>query len=295
MMAREPAHRFQTPADVALALAPFTDRAALQSAQQAQHFVQETPTQPAIIGADTDDTLQGFINQLANKAVDEPSSPPRASSVRPAPAPQSSGSADDGSKSRPNSIGIAGAPFGILAVGVLVVAFFPRGERTVPQPQPKFVTETFVDGDGSGKTSRTDDRSVAFWVLSIDGSVELSVRGQKAYYKVLPEGKFVVAGIKLFNNAQVSDADLKQLAALKSLETLTLRGTQITSDGLSQLSQLKSLRQLNIADTEVDDAGLEHLRGLSKLEELTLPAGSVSPAAVRKLQTALRDCRISRE
>jgi hypothetical protein len=132
-------------------------------------------------------------------------------------------------------------------------------------------------------------------VLSIDGSVELSVRGQKAYYKVLPEGKFVVTGIKLFNNAQVSDADLKQLAALKSLETLTLRGTQITSDGLSQLSQLKSLRQLNIADTEVDDAGLEHLRGLSKLEELTLPAGSVSPTAVRKLQTALRDCRISRE
>ena len=44
----------------------------------------------------------------------------------------------------------------------------------------------------------------------------------------------------------MTDAGLKELAGLKSLQTLDLNGTQVTDAGLKELAGLKSLQTLNL-------------------------------------------------
>ena len=68
-----------------------------------------------------------------------------------------------------------------------------------------------------------------------------------------------VFGLDL-NNTQVTDAGLKELAGLQSLQTLVLFGTQVTDAGLKELAGLKSLRELWLGDTQVTDAGVAQLR-----------------------------------
>jgi len=60
--------------------------------------------------------------------------------------------------------------------------------------------------------------------------------------------------------SRVTDAELKELAALTSLQTLDLWRTQATDAGLKELAALKSLQMLNLGDTQVTDAGLQELQ-----------------------------------
>ena len=54
-------------------------------------------------------------------------------------------------------------------------------------------------------------------------------------------------GLSLFH-AQVTDAGLKELAGLKSLQSLILNGTQVTDAGLKELAGLKSLQTLDLGN-----------------------------------------------
>lgn len=67
-----------------------------------------------------------------------------------------------------------------------------------------------------------------------------------------PEGAF---GLELWDKT-VTNADLKELAALKTLRSLSLFGTKVTDAGLKELSELESLRSLALYGTKVTDAGL---------------------------------------
>ena len=73
-------------------------------------------------------------------------------------------------------------------------------------------------------------------------------------------------------NTQVTDAGLKELAGLKSLQMLDLRHTQITDAGLKELAGLKNLQVLSLSNTKVTDAGLKELAGLKSLQALKLGA-----------------------
>jgi hypothetical protein len=86
------------------------------------------------------------------------------------------------------------------------------------------------------------------------------------------------------HRTKTADADLTQLADLKSLRTLNLYGTKITDAGLQSLSGLTNLQTLYLSGTAVTDAGLQNLQGLKKLNELGLNQTRVTDQGLVYLQ-----------
>src|SRR5690349_20563428 len=54
----------------------------------------------------------------------------------------------------------------------------------------------------------------------------------------------------------------------KPVVAVDLRNTRVTDAGLKELKGLHSLQMLNLFDTPVTDAGLKELKGLQSLQEL---------------------------
>ena len=127
-----------------------------------------------------------------------------------------------------------------------------------------------------------EDKAVAF-VEKIGGDV---TRDEKA------PGKPAIT-VNL-SNTKVTDAGLKELAALKQLTTLNLGVTQVTDAGLKELAPLKQLTTLYLHDTDVTDAGLKELTALKNLTTLHLGKTAVTDAGVKELQQALPNCQIER-
>ena len=82
---------------------------------------------------------------------------------------------------------------------------------------------------------------------------------------------------------KITDAGLKELAGLKSLQSLNLRNTKVTDAGLKELAGMESLLALNLIRTEVTDAGLKDLARAKNLQSLTLHGYRISNAGVREL------------
>jgi Leucine-rich repeat (LRR) protein len=61
------------------------------------------------------------------------------------------------------------------------------------------------------------------------------------------------------SSSQVTDAEVKELAALKALTELSLADTQVTDVGVKDLTALKGLTKLNLGLTQVTDAGVKDL------------------------------------
>jgi hypothetical protein len=80
----------------------------------------------------------------------------------------------------------------------------------------------------------------------------------------------------------VTDADLKEMAGLKKLQSLRLSGTQVTGSGLKELAALSGLQNLDLGNTKVDDAGLKELSGSKSLQSLLLDGTSVTDAGLRE-------------
>jgi WD40 repeat protein len=125
-----------------------------------------------------------------------------------------------------------------------------------------------------------------------------------------------VVWVDLTNKTKVTDADLKDVKYLKSLQTLNLgvtratdacleelKGlkalqalqvplTQVTDKGLEQLKGHHGLQILNLAGTRVTNAGLEHLKGLGKLRLLDLTGTHVTDVGATRIRQALPQCRV---
>jgi hypothetical protein len=93
---------------------------------------------------------------------------------------------------------------------------------------------------------------------------------------------------------KVTDAGLKDLAALQSLRHLDLGKTEITDAGLKELGTLLRLQRLNLWHTKVTDAGLHELTVLKNLEHLDLAETEVTEVGIAKLQKALPNCKVER-
>ena len=116
--------------------------------------------------------------------------------------------------------------------------------------------------------------------------------------KVTDAGLKELAGLKSLQvlnlaGTQVTDAGLKELADLKNLQILDLNLTKVTDAGLKELAGLKSLQTLNLNYTQVTDAGLKELAGLKSLRSLGLAGTKVTDAGVVELRKALSKCRIT--
>ena len=87
-----------------------------------------------------------------------------------------------------------------------------------------------------------------------------------------------------FGGAELTDEGLLQVARLKNLVTLNLKGTKITDAGLARLAGLTKLRRLHLEKTAIGDAGIAHLVGLVNLEYLNLYGTQVSDAGLPHLK-----------
>src|SRR5260370_28508191 len=65
-----------------------------------------------------------------------------------------------------------------------------------------------------------------------------------------------------------------RMARFEPVVGLGLRGTQVTDATLRQISCLTSMQRLGLVNTSVTDAGLVHLKGLARLEILHLATNS---------------------
>jgi hypothetical protein len=106
--------------------------------------------------------------------------------------------------------------------------------------------------------------------------------------KVTDEGLRELARLKSLQSlhlysADVTDAGLKELAALKNLQSLYLGSTKVTDAGLKKLAGLKSLQSLYLYSTEVTDAGLKELAGLKSLQSLGLGSTKVMDMGLKEL------------
>ncbi|MDW7996018.1 MAG: hypothetical protein RMI91_15330 [Gemmatales bacterium] len=94
------------------------------------------------------------------------------------------------------------------------------------------------------------------------------------------------------SGTRVTDAGLKELAALKKLTELNLQRTPITDAGLKELAALQNLRKLQLWNTRITDAGLKELARLKSLAVLCVGGTKVTQRGIAELREALPHCEI---
>jgi internalin A len=105
------------------------------------------------------------------------------------------------------------------------------------------------------------------------------------------EGRPII-GVDL-NGKDFTDAGMKELAGLMSLQGMDLHGTKVTDAGLKELAGLKGLSALRLGETKVTDAGLKELANLKSLRSVELRSTGVTNAGLEDLRKALPNCLIS--
>ena len=133
------------------------------------------------------------------------------------------------------------------------------------------------------------DRRAAEWVLSIDGTLEISVDGVGSVPRLkkpadLPAKSFRVTSIYLATNKGVDDEGLKHLQGLRSLRSLDLRSTRISHVGLEHVEGLTSLVSITLSYTNVTDSGLARLKNLTNLTHLILDQTQLSDEGLQHLK-----------
>lgn len=85
------------------------------------------------------------------------------------------------------------------------------------------------------------------------------------------------------SNTKVTDVGLERLERARQLEYLDLSNTPITNAGLVHLKGLQRLRSLLLINTKIDSGGLIHLAGLKRLDSLSLWKTRVDDAVAREV------------
>jgi Leucine rich repeat len=93
-----------------------------------------------------------------------------------------------------------------------------------------------------------------------------------------------VSGKPIYSKEQISDEGLKNLAGMTNLRSLNLCGTNTTDAGLKYLGGMKDLQNLLLSSTKVTDAGMEDLMKLPKLQSLMLYDTQVTDTGVFALK-----------
>ena len=154
--------------------------------------------------------------------------------------------------------------------------------------------------------SRADEAAAVERIQQRGGSVEYEGEGkERAVVTVsLPGGKIIDDDLKVLKklpklrglslsgqtgkspprgNGRITDAGLREIAALTSLESLDLRANRITDHGLKELRSLTKLRSLDLSMTAITDDGLRELQSLKHLESLRIWDVGLTDAALSHL------------
>ena len=78
----------------------------------------------------------------------------------------------------------------------------------------------------------------------------------------------------------------------QTVDYMCLEVADVSESDLKNLAAMKQLRRLRLSNTPISDAGLVHLEGLPKLETLNLYGTNVTKVGISKLQAALPNCVI---
>jgi hypothetical protein len=115
----------------------------------------------------------------------------------------------------------------------------------------------------------TDEASVVAALEKLGATIE---RDEKQPGK--PVVQVEIVGTK------ATDADVKNLTALKRIRSLSLGNTKVTDSGVKELAALKGLQSLDLRRTKVTDAGVKELTGLRGIQMLLLGGTEVTDASV---------------
>jgi len=94
----------------------------------------------------------------------------------------------------------------------------------------------------------------------------------------------------------VNDSELARISNLKNLWFLDIKGSSITDSGIVYLQRLTQLRRLSVTSPNITDSGIANLKSLQNLELLGVgpssypsngPSKGVTMAGIKKLQDAL--------
>jgi len=92
-------------------------------------------------------------------------------------------------------------------------------------------------------------------------------------------------------HTDLTDVGAKGLAGMPELQKLYVWNTEITDEGLANVKGLGKLKLLYMSDTKVTDAGMAHLSGLENLDYLWMNKLPVTDAGLKALESckALRN------
>jgi serine/threonine protein kinase len=133
-----------------------------------------------------------------------------------------------------------------------------------------------ISADASASDSSIDpDRKAAEWILSIGGGFWAGTEQGQVYVdkaEKLPRERFPVLSVFLFDNQQLTDEGLKNLAGLKRITGVhPYNCPELTDEALKTLGSLTTLRQLNFNHCrQITNVGLAHLKNLAQLAMLRL-------------------------
>ena len=96
------------------------------------------------------------------------------------------------------------------------------------------------------------------------------------------------------HDARVTDAGLRSVGKLRSLETLWIQFLDISDAGIAELKGLPRLKKLLLHGARLTDDGLDHVAGLKRLEVLDIGGTEVTDAGLAKLagMASLRELKI---
>lgn len=127
----------------------------------------------------------------------------------------------------------------------------------------------------------------AVWYVEVDST--LARKAKEADLKLLkefPKLRYLTVGLP------VSDAILKDIGEIPSLQRLSVSSNRITDLGLWHLRNLTHLRELYLGSPRITDAGLKYLKGLTELRILNLNHSRVTDAGMLELRQIPSLCSV---
>ena len=277
MLAKNPAHRFDRPADVAAALESFAKAGEIPSL--IDRFRQAR-------SAEGRSGKQGDSTQRSDSSDSTESKTEFRDKIR-----------SQSRKPRTVFFSVIVTALVVLVIGVSVgvVLHIRRGQRdtVVHVPDGSQVTvresgdvEVVLPESDAGSPEEIDwDRRFATWAVRAGARINLWTKDRA--YEVgheddLPKEPFYVQTVFFWDIETIHDADLEIAPRLQKLQGLNLQRVAITDKAMPHIGKSRGLRWLALDDTKVTASGLSHLHSLPKLELLALTGLPVTDAVLGK-------------
>lgn len=191
-----------------------------------------------------------------------------------------------------NSAIIIGGVLGTLLLGILiwnlVVDHGVSNDGGAGNSQETTLQNSSSNSTHKSKTNLESDRAIAEWILEIGGTIEID--GNAVKTKIgLPMGATPITSIGFPHAVTKSllDTDLHRIAGQKNVTKLTVSGVSSKSFDWTPLASLTSLQVAQLEYNELDDDGVKHLSGLANLRDIQLRQTSITDVALMHLPSSI--------